>query len=71
VDLGPALASRRKRLAEVRAKLERKRAKLANEAFLSRAPAPVVEKERRDVAELEADEARLVAELAQLGDDAA
>ncbi|HXF35914.1 MAG TPA: valine--tRNA ligase [Actinomycetota bacterium] len=71
VDLGPALASRRRRLAEVRARLERKRSKLANEAFLSRAPVAVVEKERRDVAELERDEARLLAELAQLGDDAA
>ncbi len=59
--------SRRKRLAEAEAKLERKRAKLANEAFLAKAPAEVVEKERRDVAELEAEAARLRAELEQLG----
>ncbi|GIV01021.1 MAG: valine--tRNA ligase [Actinomycetota bacterium] len=59
--------SRRKRLAEIEAKLERKRAKLANEAFLAKAPPEVVEKERRDVAELEAEAVRLAAELAQLG----
>ena len=67
VDLSAVAASRRKRLEEVRAKLERKRRKLANEAFLAKAPPAVVEKERREVAELEAEAARLEAELAQLG----
>jgi valyl-tRNA synthetase len=67
VDLEPIVAQKRKRLAEVRQKLDRKRGKLANEGFLAKAPADIVEGERSDVASLKQDESRLLAELAQLG----
>ncbi|MDP9243391.1 MAG: valine--tRNA ligase [Actinomycetota bacterium] len=67
VDAGPLIEAKRKKLVDVRSKLERKRAKLANEGFVSKAPAEVVEGERSDVARLEDDERRLLAELRQLG----
>jgi valyl-tRNA synthetase len=66
-DAGPLIDAKRKKLREVRTKLERKRAKLANEGFLSKAPPKVVEGERADVSRLEDDERRLLAELLQLG----
>jgi valyl-tRNA synthetase len=67
VDAGPLIEAKRKKLLDVRSKLERKRTKLANQGFVSKAPAEVVEGERSDVARLEDDERRLLAELRQLG----
>jgi valyl-tRNA synthetase len=66
-DAGPLIEAKRKKLRETRAKLERKRAKLANEGFVSKAPPEIVEGERADVSRLEDDERRLLAELLQLG----
>jgi valyl-tRNA synthetase len=66
-DVGSLVEAKRKKLREARAKLERKRAKLANEGFVSKAPPEVVDGERAGVARLEDDERRLLAELLQLG----
>jgi valyl-tRNA synthetase len=66
-DLGALVEQKRRKVEGLRRKLERKRAKLANESFLSKAPPEIVEGERRDVEELEHEEARLAAELEQLG----
>ena len=66
-DVGPLIEAKRKKLREARTELERKRAKLANEGFVSKAPAEVVEGERAKVVRLEDDERRLLAELSQLG----
>jgi valyl-tRNA synthetase len=66
-DAGPLIEAKRKKLRETRAKLERKRAKLANEGFVSKAPPEIVEGERAEVSRLEDDERRLLAELLQLG----
>jgi len=66
-DLGPIVEQKRRKLEGLRDRLDRKRAKLANESFLSKAPPEVVEGERRDVEHLEGEEARLAAELEQLG----
>ena len=46
--------------------IERARRKLDNQSFVERAPRDVVEKERRRLADAEADAARLQAELARL-----
>jgi len=51
----PALAARRKRLADVEAKLAQSEAKLGNESFLSRAKAEAVERERTKHGELTAE----------------
>jgi valyl-tRNA synthetase len=67
VDAGPLIEAKRKKLKEARDKLSRKRGKLANEGFVSKAPPAVVEGERADVVRLEEEERRLLAELAQLG----
>jgi len=67
VDAGPLIETKRKKLKEARDKLSRKRGKLANEGFVSKAPPAVVEGERADVVLLEEEERRLLAELAQLG----
>jgi valyl-tRNA synthetase len=45
--------------AELQAGIERVRALLANDAFIARAPAPVVEKERARLVELESQLAQL------------
>jgi valyl-tRNA synthetase len=67
LDLGPIAERKRKQLAEVRDKLERKRRKLANEGFLAKADPSIVEKERDEAAELAAAEAQVLAELRHLG----
>ncbi|MDP9296227.1 MAG: valine--tRNA ligase [Actinomycetota bacterium] len=66
-DVGSLVEAKRKKLREARAKLERKRAKLDNEGFVSKAPPEIVDGERADVARLGDDERRLLAELLQLG----
>src|SRR5207244_1820470 len=67
VDAGPLIEVKRKKLKEAREKLSRKRGKLRNEGFVSKAPPAVVEGERADVLRLQEEERRLLAELAQLG----
>jgi valyl-tRNA synthetase len=67
VDAGPLIEAKRKKLNEARDRLSRKRGKLANDGFVSKAPPAVVEGERADVVRLEEEERRLLAELAQLG----
>jgi valyl-tRNA synthetase len=64
-DPAPALAARRKRLADVEAKLAQSEAKLGNESFLSRAKAEAVDRERTKHAELTA-EAEAVRQQIQL-----
>jgi len=56
-----------KRIAEIEAEAARREAKLANEAFLAKAPAEVVEKERERLAALKEEEATLGAQLGELG----
>ena len=65
-DIEPALAARRKRLDEVRAKLEQSERKLGNEQFLSKAKPEAVERERENHAELQRQELHLREELEQL-----
>jgi valyl-tRNA synthetase len=57
----------RQEIEKVHAEAERVRARLADEAFLSRAPAAVVEKSRRQLEELEERRARLAGNLAPAG----
>ena len=56
-----------KRLAEVRQKVDREEAKLANEAFLRNASPDVVERARRKLEELKKEKGRLEEQLAMLG----
>jgi valyl-tRNA synthetase len=67
LDLGPIIERKRRRLQEVRDRLARSRAKLANEGFLSKAAPEVVAAERNSAVELEEQEEALLAELVQLG----
>jgi len=60
LDVAKELARIDAELASVEKELGRSRGKLSNEQFLSRAPAKVVEKERRVAAELEDKKARLL-----------
>jgi len=53
IDKEAELRRLAKELEKLRAGLERARAKLANPSFVEKAPAAVVEKERRRAAELE------------------
>jgi valyl-tRNA synthetase len=56
-----------KRLAAIRQKVEREEAKLANEAFLSKASPEAVERARRKLEDLKKQEGRLEEQLAMLG----
>jgi valyl-tRNA synthetase len=56
-----------KRIAEIEAEAERRSSKLANEGFLAKAPAEVVEKERERVAALKEEASSLGAQLEELG----
>jgi valyl-tRNA synthetase len=67
VDLAAERDRLGKEIAEVRSMLERSRGKLANEAFVAKAPEAVVETERERVREMEAIQAKLVAQLESLG----
>jgi len=60
LDVAKELARIDAELASVEKELGRTRGKLSNDQFLSRAPAKVVEKERRVAAELEDKKARLL-----------
>ena len=67
VDVASERNRLEKLLADVESDLARAEAKLANEQFLSRAPADVVEKERRKRDEFAQKKERLEANLASLG----
>jgi valyl-tRNA synthetase len=56
-----------KRIGELEAKVVEAEAKLANEGFVARAPAEVVQKERAKLGELEEESATLTGQLAELG----
>ncbi|WP_027480641.1 valine--tRNA ligase [Deinococcus pimensis] len=66
VDLGEWVARQRKRLAELDKQINQARGKLANEGFVARAPAEVIEEERRRVTDFGAQKERLEDVLAQL-----
>jgi valyl-tRNA synthetase len=61
IDAAEAAERRKRQAAELQARIDRLEALLANDGFVERAPAAVVDKERRRLAELRA-------QLAQLGD---
>ena len=56
-----------KRLSEVEADANKSASKLGNEGFLAKAPAEVVEQERRRLAEANEEAAALAEQLAELG----
>jgi valyl-tRNA synthetase len=67
VDVGAERARLRKEIGDLEVLLARSQGKLENEAFVARAPAEVVDKERDRVRELEDRSAKLVAQLEELG----
>ncbi len=67
VDLAEERARLSKELERVEADLERRTAKLANESFVSRAPAAVVQRERDGLAEAQSMAAKLRERIAGLG----
>ena len=67
VDTTDAVARLAKKLAEIDQKLERKRKKLANEGFVAKAAPEIVEKEQREVGELDEEAGRLRAQMTRLG----
>ncbi len=66
VDLAAERARLQKELAEAHAQVQRRQQKLANEQFVGKAPANVVQRERDGLAEAEAAVARLQERLATL-----
>ncbi len=66
-DVGPVVARLTKKLAQVDGKLAQKRAKLANEGFLTKAGPEVIAKEEGMVADLDEEAGRLRAQLGRLG----
>jgi valyl-tRNA synthetase len=56
-----------KRLAEIETDMRRREAKLANDAFVAKAPPDVVDKERRRVEELKQESATLASQMEELG----
>jgi valyl-tRNA synthetase len=68
VDRAEEVARLEQQLAKATAEVERGRAKLGNEGFVSRAPAAVVDKEREKLAGYVADREELAARLAELRD---
>lgn len=66
IDLAAEAARLQKEIATVQADLARSEKKLANEGFLQKAPAAVVEKERSKAAEFRSDLARLRERLTRL-----
>ena len=65
VDVDEWLGKQRKRLAEFEKQIKQAQGKLNNEGFVARAPAEVVEEERRRVADFSAQKERLESVLAQ------
>jgi valyl-tRNA synthetase len=56
-----------KRIADIERSVTQSEGKLANEAFVAKAPHEVVAKERRKLAQLQAEQAELAAQLEELG----
>ena len=65
VDLADWLGKQQKRLAELDKQIKQAQGKLSNEGFVARAPAEVIEEEKRRVADFGAQKERLEAVLAQ------
>ncbi|MFC4455613.1 valine--tRNA ligase [Deinococcus sonorensis] len=65
VDVQDWLGKQRKRLTELEKQIRQAEGKLGNEGFVARAPAEVIEEERRRVADFGAQKTRLEAVLAQ------
>ncbi|GGM12923.1 valine--tRNA ligase [Deinococcus aerophilus] len=65
VDLAEWLGRQKKRLAELDKQIRQAQGKLSNEGFVARAPAEVIEEEKRRVQEFGAQKTRLEAVLAQ------
>jgi valyl-tRNA synthetase len=70
LDREAAIAKLRARIAEVDTELARARAKLANQGFVAKAPAHVVQGERDKLEQQTGERERLAAELRALGADA-
>ncbi len=66
VDLADWAAKQRKKLGELDKQIKQAQGKLANSGFVARAPAEVIEEEKRRVADFGAQKERLEAVLAQL-----
>ncbi|MEX0833097.1 MAG: valine--tRNA ligase [Actinomycetota bacterium] len=66
-DLAPVVDRLSKKLQDSESKLERKRKKLSNEGFTSKAAPEIVEKERTEAGELEEEISRTAAQIRQLG----
>lgn len=66
IDLEAEIARKRQELARLDARIEAQRKKLANENFVQRAPATVVQKERANLEELQAQHASTSAMLQRL-----
>ncbi|WP_309569842.1 valine--tRNA ligase [Deinococcus sp.] len=67
VDIAEWLGKQKKRLAEFDKQIRQAQGKLGSEAFVARAPAEVIEEERRRVADFGAQKQRLEGVLAQFG----
>jgi len=66
IDLEAEIARKQKDLGKIEAQIAGKRKKLANDRFVSRAPADVVERERAALAQLEENRSALIQLLEQL-----
>jgi valyl-tRNA synthetase len=67
IDRDAERARLEKEIDKTTSEVEKTRAKLSNASFVERAPAAVVEQERKRLAELEAKLGDLKAQLAKLG----
>ncbi|MFC4639774.1 valine--tRNA ligase [Deinococcus hohokamensis] len=67
VDIADWLGKQKKRLAELDKQIRQAQGKLGNEGFVARAPAEVIEEERRRVTDFSAQKERLEQVLAQFG----
>jgi len=67
VDIADWLGKQRRRLAEFDKQIKQAQGKLANGGFVARAPAEVIEEEKRRVADFAAQKERLEGVLAQFG----
>lgn len=67
VDIADWVKKQQKRLAELDKQIKQAQGKLNNEGFVARAPAEVIEEEKRRVADFGAQKERLEGVLAQLG----
>ena len=68
LDVEKEMQRLRNDLAKLEKDIEKSKAKLANEKFVERAPAEVIEKEKNTLADNEAKAARMKANLASLSE---